>query len=285
MQNIQDELISSNGIRLHVALAGPQDGPLVILLHGFPEFWYGWRNQIPFLAESGFRVWAPDQRGYNLSDKPPGIAAYSLDQLASDVIGLVDAAGCQATFLVGHDWGGGVAWWAAAKYPERIRRLVIINAPHVSVFRRAMFRDPAQMLKSWYFLALQVPWLPEALWRLSIRRGIPARMARNGMFTGGDPELYRRAWSQPGAMTGMINWYRAARQAPPHPLPDTRIQMSALLLWGSRDAYLRRELAEASIRMCDDGRLVYFEQATHWVHHEHAAEVSALIADFFKGSP
>src|SRR5512143_2764172 len=223
MQNIQDQLISSNGIRLHVAQAGPKDGPLVILLHGFPEFWYGWRHQIPYLAQAGYRVWAPDQRGYNLSDKPHGIAAYSLDRLAADAVGLIDAAGCERACLVGHDWGGGVAWWAAASYPERIERLVIINAPHGSVFRRAVQRNPIQMLRSWYFLFFQIPWLPEAFWRWSIRRPMQGRMTRNGVFFDGDPELYRRAWSQPGALTAMINWYRAALRAQPRPRPSTRI--------------------------------------------------------------
>ena len=114
--------VNTNGIRLHVVQAGPQNGPLVILLHGFPEFWYGWRHQISYLANAGYRVWVPDQRGYNLSDKPKGIAAYNLDHLANDIIGLIDAAGQQKVFLVGHDWGAAVTWWVANKYPERLER-------------------------------------------------------------------------------------------------------------------------------------------------------------------
>ena len=130
------QYIETNGIRLHVAQTGSEEKPLVILLHGFPEFSYGWRKQIPYLVEAGYRVWAPDQRGYNLSDKPDGIAAYSIDKLAADVIGLIDAAGEKKAFLVGHDWGAAVAWWVAAKYPERIRKLVNLNVPHHSVMRK-----------------------------------------------------------------------------------------------------------------------------------------------------
>ena len=123
-------LIKSNGVNLHVVQAGPEDGPLVILLHGFPEFWYGWRKQIDLLAEQGYRVWAPDQRGYNISEKPNGIGAYTLDKLSADVIGLIDAAGRETAILVGHDWGAGVAWWMACKFPQRLSKLVIMNVPH-----------------------------------------------------------------------------------------------------------------------------------------------------------
>ena len=155
--------ILAYGIKLHVVQDGPRTGRLVILLHGFPAFWYGWRRQIPFLAAAGYRVWAPDQRGYNLSAKPTGIAAYSLDQLAADVIGLVDAAGQATALLVGHDWGAAVAWWIASKYPARLARMVIINVPHGAVLMRHLRRNPAQIRKSWYMFFFQLPLLPEIL--------------------------------------------------------------------------------------------------------------------------
>src|SRR5512145_875022 len=150
--------IVTHHIHLHVAQAGSPDGPLVILLHGFPEFWYGWRRQIPALASAGYRLWAPDQRGYNLSDKPDGIAAYNLDDLAADVIGLIDAARQEKAYLVGHDWGAAVAWRVANQYPERLQRLVVMNVPHPAVMAQHVRRSFAQLRKSWYILFFQIPW-------------------------------------------------------------------------------------------------------------------------------
>ena len=141
--------IIANGIKLHVAQDGPKTGRLAVLLHGFPEFWYGWRRQIPFLAAAGYRVWAPEQRGYNLSEKPSGIAAYTLGELGADVIGLLDAAGQEKAFLVEHDWGAAVAWRIASKYPSRLAKMVIINVPHGAVLMKHLRRNLAQLRKSW----------------------------------------------------------------------------------------------------------------------------------------
>ena len=160
---MEHQQISVNGINLHVVQDGPRAGQLVILLHGFPEFWYGWRRQIPYLAAAGYRVWVPDQRGYNLSDKPDGIAAYTLDELAADVIGLIDAAGHERAFVVGHDWGAAVAWWVAAKYPERVARIVVINVPHLSVMKAQVRRSFTQMRKSWFVLFFQLCWPPRQI--------------------------------------------------------------------------------------------------------------------------
>jgi pimeloyl-ACP methyl ester carboxylesterase len=165
-----------------------------------------------------------------LSDKPPGIAAYSIDRLAADAVGLINSADREKAFLVGHDWGAGVAWWVAAKFPERVERLVIINAPHWSVFQTNLRRNPSQMLKSWYFLFFQLPRLPEALWRWSVRGPIAGPPSRAGMFTSADPELYRQAWLQPGALTAMINWYRAAVRGPRPPPATPRIGAPTLLI-------------------------------------------------------
>ncbi len=224
--SIEHTTVQTNGITLHVVLAGPADGPPVILLHGFPEYWGGWQAQIPALAEAGYRVWAPDQRGYNLSAKPAGVRAYDIDQLARDVLGLIDATGQQQVRLVGHDWGAAVAWWVAGKYPERLHKLAILNVPHLSVMFGTLWRSWAQMRKSWYIFFFQLPRLPEASlrrngWTNAIRalKG----SSRRGTFTPEQIEQYRQAWSQPGAITGMINWYRAAgrtqrklRQPGPH---------------------------------------------------------------------
>lgn len=279
------QYIATNGIRLNVVQAGPDDGPLVILLHGFPEFSYGWRHQIPYLASAGYRVWAPDQRGYNLSDKPDGVAAYTLDALAADVLGLIDAAGQQRAFLIGHDWGAAVAWWIATKYPERLAKMVIINVPHGKVMERQLRRNFAQLRKSWYIFFFQIPRLPEWLARLrdwKIPTQALKRSSRPGTFSDSDLEQYRRAWSQPNAYRSMLNWYRAIMQRPPTPPANPRISVPTLLIWGAQDRFLGRELAQPSIDLCDDGRLVFIEEATHWVQHEEADRVNELIGSFLR---
>ncbi|WP_420151475.1 alpha/beta fold hydrolase [Spirosoma sp.] len=274
--------VETNGLRLHVVQAGPSDGQLVILLHGFPEFWYGWRHQIDTLAKTGFCVWAPDQRGYNLSDKPSGIAAYGLDTLAADVVGLIDAAGRQKAVIVGHDWGAAVAWWTAVLYPERIERLIVLNVPHPMVMQRFARRDMGQMLRSWYIGFFQLPWVPEALSHLG-NWSMPVQTLRStsrpGTFTDADLQQYRTAWSQPGAFTAMVNWYRAALQKPPARQPSIRVTVPTLLIWGVRDQFLKREMAQLSVDLCDTGRIVFFENATHWVQHEEAQRVNELITD------
>lgn len=273
--------VETNGVRLHVVQAGPADGPLLILLHGFPEFWYGWRHQIATLAEAGFWVWAPDQRGYNLSDKPTRIAAYRIDTLAADVVGLIDAAHRQKAIVVGHDWGAAVAWWTAIIYPERIERLVILNVPHPVVMQRFARRNLGQMLRSWYIGFFQLPWLPEVMCRLG-DWAMLVRTLRNsslpGTFSDADMQKYRMAWSQPGAFTALINWYRAALQKPPPRQPSIRITVPTLLIWGVRDQFLKQDMAQLSIDLCDNGRIVFFENATHWVQHEEAERVNELIA-------
>ncbi|MBT3188487.1 MAG: alpha/beta hydrolase [Anaerolineae bacterium] len=277
------QCVETNGIRLNIAQAGLPDAQLVILLHGFPEFSYGWRKQIPYLVEAGYRVWVPDQRGYNLSDKPDGLAAYSLDELAKDVIGLIDAAGEKQAFLVGHDWGAAVAWWVAAKYPDRIAKLVNMNVPHGAVMQKHLRSSFAQMRKSWYMFFFQIPWLPEFLakwqnWKMVVES--LTKTSRRGTFSESDLEQYRQAWSQPKAYKSMLNWYRAMLQKPPKPPASSRITVPTLLIWGAKDKFLGREMAQSSIELCNDGRLVFIEEATHWVQHEEAERVNELIGTF-----
>ncbi len=282
---MKHQRISTNGIQLHVVSEGAPSDPLVILLHGFPEFWYGWRHQIPALAAAGYRVWAPDQRGYNHSDKPEGIAAYAVDKLAVDAIGLIDAAGHDKAFIVGHDWGAAVAWWLAAQYPERVERMVIINVPHPTVMQAQLQQSMAQLQKSWYIFFFQIPWLPEAIAQLN-HWDIPAKAleqsSRPGTFTPHDLEMYRKAWAEPGAYSSMVNWYRAAIQCPSAPLSNPRVSVPTLMIWGIQDQFLGRELAQPSIDLCENGRLVFIDEATHWVHHEEANRVNALIEEFFR---
>jgi epoxide hydrolase 4 len=279
------EYIETNGIRLHVAQAGSEENPLVILLHGFPEFSYGWRKQIPYLVEAGYRVWVPDQRGYNLSDKPDGLAAYSLDELAADVIGLIDAAGEEKAFLVGHDWGASVAWWVAQKYPGSLEKLVIMNVPHGSVMMENLRSSFAQLRKSWYIFFFQIPWLPEFLVKMkNWKMGTASltRTSRKGTFSENDLVQYRKAWSQPKAIKSMINWYRAVIQKPPKSSGSSRITVPTLVIWGAKDKFLGKEMAKQSIDLCDDGQLVFIEEATHWVQHEEAERVNELVDRFFK---
>ncbi|GAB3909933.1 alpha/beta hydrolase [Larkinella knui] len=282
---MHSRFVNTNHIRLHLKEDGPVDGPLVILLHGFPEFWYAWRYQIPALAAAGFRVWAPDQRGYNLSDKPLAVSDYTIDKLGDDVLGLMDAAQVQQATVIGHDWGGGVAWWLAMTHPERLHRVVCLNMPHLAVMLRAIRNRPRQMLRSWYVGFFQLPRLPEWLARLG-NWWAPVwamrQTSRAGTFPDADLPNYRQAWAQPGptgqpAMRTMINWYRAfVRQRPALPA-HTRITIPLLLIWGVRDRFLTRPLAQSSIELCDQGELLFIEEATHWVQHEFAEQVNQLI--------
>jgi epoxide hydrolase 4 len=287
MKMVKHEMVGTNGIKLHVAQTGPQDGPLVILLHGFPEFWYGWRHQIPALAEAGYWVWAPDQRGYNLSEKPQEISAYNLDELAKDIIGLIDAAGREKAFVIGHDWGAAVAWWVAIHYPERVEKLGILNVPHPSVMAKTLRSQPRQLLKSWYIFFFQIPRLPEFLISRGHWQGAKQMMlssSKPGSFSDEDLETYEEAWSQPQAFTSMINWYRAAMRNSRKMSRPSRIIVPTLMLWGVKDLALDRSMAQPSIDLCDDGRLVFFEQATHWVQHDEPDKVTKFLLDFLAKS-
>ncbi len=276
------------GVTLHVARAGPEDGPLVILLHGFPEFWYGWRRQIGPLASAGFRVLAPDQRGYNLSEKPKGIDHYTLDALADDIVGLIEASGRSKASIIGHDWGGIVAWWLALRHPDRVERLAVLNAPHPEYLTRNLWTRPAQLLRSWYVVAFQFPWLPEK--GLSRFGGRPLadslrKTSRPGTFSDDELARYRASWRQPGALTSMINWYRAALRARPTTMPDPRLRLPVLILWGEKDAFLLGSAARAALARCDQGRLESFDEATHWVHLEEPDRVNRLLIAFLRPEP
>lgn len=288
MVNVDGELthayVDVNGVALHVVQAGPEDGPLLIFLHGFPEFWYGWRAQIAYFAAAGYRVWAPDQRGYNLSTKPRGLAAYRIDELVADVVGLIDAAGRERVYLVGHDWGAAVAWWTAVTQPQRLHKLGILNVPHPLVMSRHLQENSDQQHKSWYIYFFQLPWLPEAATRAANwRAGVEALLAssRRGTFTPQDLAHYRLAWGRPGAFTGMVNWYRAMVQRPPQRPPDPRVHVPTLVIWGVQDMFLDVAMVEPSIALCDDGRYVLLFEASHWVQHEEPEQVNRLLAEFF----
>lgn len=284
---LEHVFLPTNGIRLQVTQAGTRYGPLVLLLHGFPEFWYGWRHQIRPLAEAGFRVWAPDQRGYNLSDKPQDISAYRLDELAMDVLGLIDAAGVERCYLAGHDWGAIVAWWVARHYPDRLHKLAVLNGPHPAVMVHTLGKSLSQLRRSWYLFYFQLPFMPEAVlrtydWDYLVK--ILKHGSKPGSFTPDDLEQYQHAWWRKDAVTCMLNWYRAAVRMPPDLTGDLRIHVPTLILWGSQDAALEREMAEASLNLCDQGKLVLFQNSGHWVQHDEAPAVSKHLVDFFSST-
>jgi len=281
---LQTRTILTNGVRLHAVEAGPADGPLVLLLHGFPEFWYGWHRQIAPLAAAGFRVVVPDQRGYGLSDKPKGIRAYNLDDLALDVVGLIDALGRETAHVAAHDWGGAVGWWLAMKHAARLDKLAVVNIPHPTVMERALRRSGKQRKKSSYMFWFQLPWLPEYALRRN-GHGLLARTLRRtsrpGTFSDEDLAVYRTAWARPGALTGMLNWYRAALRALPAKPASPRNPLPTLMLWGTKDIVLGPELVAPSLELCDQGRAVLLEEATHWVLHEEPVAVSRLLVEHF----
>jgi len=281
-----ESLSFQNGaVRLHAIAAGPHDGPVVVLLHGFPEFWYGWRRQIEPLAAAGFRVIVPDQRGYNLSSKPDGVSAYALTELVSDVIAIADELGREEIFIAGHDWGAAVGWSAALLHPQRVAKLAVLNVPHPSVMRKFLSTRPHQLLRSWYMFFFQLSWLPEAVFSaFDFRIGSRAllRSSRPGTFSDEDLAQYRATWSQPGALTGMINWYRALFRARVK-FPDKIVRVPTRILWGERDAFLLAEMARESLNYCTNAELFTFANATHWLQHEEPARVSELLIDFFRG--
>lgn len=269
--------------KLHGLEAGPSDGPLVILLHGFPDFSWGWHKQIPALAAAGFHVVAPDQRGYAHSDKPLAVRDYRIDELAADVLRLAEACEAQSFRLVGHDWGGIIAWWVAARHPQSVEQLVVINAPHPDAWSRLVRRRWSQAWKSWYVAFFQLSWLPEFLLsfrNFSLLRRALCRSSRPGTFSTGDLEDYVAAWSQPGALTAMLNYYRALRLRPREPLP--RISPATLLLWGEQDHFLERALADASLTFCSEAQSQFFPDATHWLHLEEPDYVNAAVLAFFQ---
>lgn len=270
-------------VTLHCVEAGA--GPLVLLLHGFPEFWYSWRRQLPVLAAAGFHAVAPDQRGYNTSDKPPRVRDYRLGLLARDAARLIEAAGGVAA-VVGHDWGGAVAWRLAMDRPDLVSRLVVLNAPHPIAFRRAL-RDPIQWLRSSYMLFFQLPVLPERLFAADnfavLARTLRRQPASRDAFTPADVAHYQRAFARRGALTAALNWYRALVQYPDelrHPI--RRIDAPTLLLWGECDPYLGVGMSEGLLSWVPRLRVERLPGVSHWVQNDAPERVNELLTAFLR---
>lgn len=277
----------ANGIRLHYAAAG--GGPLILFLHGFPEFWYAWRAQLVEFGRGRLAV-APDQRGHNLSGKPEGVEAYKARHLVADIRALAHALGHPRFTLVAHDWGGAIAWSLAIAHPEMVDRLVIVNAPHPIPFARELGGNPEHQKASSYMNLFRDAKAERVMSEDGYRR--LARMSVD-WWSASDEErrAYREAWAQPGALTCMLNWYRASPFYPPigddpgaarlklDP-KDFVVRVPTLVIWGMRDGFLRPSLLDGLDACVPDLRIERIEEGTHWVIHEQPGRVNALIRGF-----
>jgi len=282
-----------NGVRLHYATAGT--GKLILFLHGFPEFWYAWKNQLIEFARDHQAV-APDLRGYNLSSKPAEVERYQITYLVEDVRALAAHLGHSKFVLVGHDWGGVVAWATALYHPELLEKLIIINAPHPGILERELRSNPAQQMASQYMLMFRSPQAEQILSANNYAFLVEAVLAeglRQGYFTEEDRAAYLNAWSQPGALTGGLNYYRAARVGPPsgagsppmrlpNDLPSLTVHVPTLVIWGERDPYLLTGNLEGLERFVPNLRVKRIPDGSHWVVHEKPAPVSGWIREFIE---
>lgn len=280
-------------VTLHVVEAGgagtASDRPPVVLLHGFPEFWWSWRHQLAALATAGHHAVAPDLRGFNLSDRPPRVRDYRMSALRADLAGLIRSLGADRAVVVGHDWGGGVAWSFAEHHPEMVDRLVVMNCPHPARMRQGL-RTARQLRRSWYMLFFQLPWLPEWAMRLRDFRALRRAFTRDGLAPA-DAEPYVEAARAAGGLGGGINYYRASartllaerfrrRRPSDETAPSRPIAAPTLIVWGQDDRMLLEELAHPDPRWVPDARVAFVPGASHWVQNDRPAEVNALLLDF-----
>jgi pimeloyl-ACP methyl ester carboxylesterase len=287
---MQVRRVAANGLSFEVLEWGSGDR-LALCLHGFPELAVSWRRQAEQLAELGYRIWAPNQRGYGRTTRPRQCAAYRLEHLLDDAGSLIDASGASSVTLIGHDWGAFVAWWFAIRRLRPIERLVILNVPHPAVFR-ARLRG-RQLLRSWYAAFFQLPWLPERV--LGFAAAAPLVYAIRA--TSCDPrripsdliEAYRLHACTPGALTAMLDWYRANITGGGIVAQFQRgidvIDVPTLMLWGERDAALGKETTVGTERYVRDLTLRYLPGVSHWLQHEAPETVNAMLAAFLRGEP
>jgi pimeloyl-ACP methyl ester carboxylesterase len=268
--------VRAGEVRLHCAAMGPKDGPLVVLLHGFPECWVTWRAQLPALAAAGYRAVAPDMRGYGNSDKPRGVAAYRMEKLTGDVAALIAALGRDRADVVGHDWGGQVAWFLAMQHPLLVRRLALLNIPHPQQFARGL-RTLRQLRKSWYMFFFQLPFLAERFMTdRRLRVIFKYTTERKGAY--GDEEIAILVEAMRDR-SGPVNYYRAAARYPQRLVP---IEAPVLVIWGEKDRFLGAELAEPSPRWVPHARVERIPEASHWVQADAPERVNELLLAFLR---
>lgn len=274
------DFIHTNGIKLHYVTQG--QGPLILFLHGFPEFWYSWRKQIPEFAQDHTAV-AIDLRGYNDSDKPESPSAYVMAEFVQDVKGVIEGLGYQDCILVAHDWGAAIAWNFADAHPEMVQKLVILNLPHPAKFAEGL-RTPQQLLRSWYIFFFQIPVLPELLIQLDDYRAL--EQAFRGMaidkttFTDGDIEAYKNAFAKRGVLTAAINYYRNTLQQGLTTRQWRVLEVPTLMIWGENDTALGKELTYGTEQYVQDFRILYIPHCSHWVQQERPELVNQYIRGF-----
>jgi len=282
----QHQFVDTNSIRLHCVTQG--DGDLVVLLHGFPEFWYSWRHQIPALARH-FKVVVPDLRGYNDSDKPKG--GYDLDTLSADIQGLIQSMGYLKAHVVGHDWGGAIAWHIAHRFPQSVQSLSVLNAPHPQRFMQEMTSNLDQLRRSWYLLAFQIPELPERVIRLNlanfVRNMLQDQAVRKGAFTRQDTEIYQAALEKPGVLSAAINHYRNLL-SPQNLLRQWNrtvrpVTVPTLVLWGEEDGFLSHTLTEGLEHFISAPfHLKFIPECGHWIQQEVPQTVNRELLKFLR---
>ncbi len=280
----------AGGLNMRIARAGEPGRPLVVMLHGFPECWYSWRHQLRALSDS-FDCVAPEMRGYGETDAPIGVANYTLDKLVGDVADLVHALGRERAAIVGHDWGGGVAWAVALQRPELAERLVVMNCPHLKRFAEELRRNPRQMLRSWYMLFFQIPWLPEALFRArnfaALDRSMRASSAHPEAFTDADLRYFHDAFRNPYSITAAINYYRANFRENLRARPgaqawlERKIAAPTLVIWGEQDFALGKELTyKMEGLFTGPFEIKYIADSNHWVQQERPDLVNQYLREF-----
>jgi len=281
--------VQANGLRFHVAECGAGDR-LALCLHGFPECWFSWRQQLPLLARLGYRAWAPDLRGYGDSDRPPAMRDYAIENLMDDVAGLIDAAQPRETILLAHDWGAIIAWWFAIRQLRPLQRLIIMNVPHPAPFAREL-RTWKQIRKSWYGFLFQIPRLPEAIMRAGNYRAVGDAFLTSAVDKSRFPpevlQVYRDNAARPGALTAMINYYRAIARGGggerQRRLGYGMIEIPTLMIWGEEDVALRKETTYGTDRYVRDLTLRYLPGVSHWVQQEAPEAVNAMLEAWLSG--
>lgn len=277
---ISIDWVEANGLTFEVAQAGEGDH-LALCLHGFPEIHYSWRHQMPLLAEMGYRVWAPNLRGYGGTSRPDGFRNYALDHLTQDVAALIDASGAKKVTLIAHDWGAIIAWMFAILKLRPLERLVIMNVPHPAVGRREL-RNWRQMKKSWYIFFFQLPWLPQLMLGRGDSRAVGRLIADTSCnkerFGPEEREHYSAAARRPGAKTAMVNYYRALLRHQDVVDPgDFRIETPTLMLWGEEDVAIDIHCTEGTEQWVPNLTLKRFPGVSHWVQQDAPDEVNAEL--------